>query len=279
MKTNEAFRVEPGSKVKLHEIDPSFHGKHQDNVSAAAELAERAERIRALQYRLSASAERALLIVLQGMDASGKDGSIAHVFSTMNPQGVSVAAFKQPTPEELAHDFLWRVHARAPARGVVGIFNRSHYEDILVRRVHQQMSKDEWSNRCDRINDFEKCLVESGGAHILKFYLHISEDEQLERLKRRLEDPARQWKITEADLTERRRWPAYIEAYEDAFRKTSTAEAPWYIIPANHKWFRNLTVSRIVVDAMESLHLQLPRPTVDIEALKRKLTDRRAPGE
>jgi PPK2 family polyphosphate:nucleotide phosphotransferase len=270
MKTAAAFRVEPGSKVKLNEIDPSFHGKRGDKEDASAELAERSERIRSLQYRLYASAERALLIVLQGMDASGKDGTIAHVFRTMNPQGVAVAAFKEPTREEAAHDFLWRVHRRVPARGVVGIFNRSHYEDLVIGRVHQQASKDEWSRRSDRINDFETNLVENGSTTILKFYLHISEDEQLERLKKRLEDPSRHWKIRESDFTERELWPAYIEAYEDAFRKTSTANAPWYIIPANHKWFRNLAISRIVVDAMESLQLRLPRPTVDIEELKSK---------
>jgi PPK2 family polyphosphate:nucleotide phosphotransferase len=276
MNPENAFRIEPKTKAKLRDIDPGFHGKHTDKESAAVELAKNEERIRALQYRLYASCKNAVLIILQGMDASGKDGTVAHVFSAMNPQGVIVAAFKEPTPEEQAHDFLWRVHNRVPARGMVGIFNRSQYEEVLVTRVHHLVPQEVWSKRYDRINEFEKTLVESGSVHLLKFYLHISEDEQLERLKKRLEDPTRHWKITEADFEERRLWPAYIEAYEDIFHKTSTSYAPWYIIPANHKWFRNLAVSSIVVDAMESLHLELPPPKVDIEALKRKYLERRA---
>lgn len=275
MNPSAAFRVEPKTKVKLRDIDPSFHGKHTDKESAAAELAKHEERMRELQYRLYASSTNAVLIILQGMDTSGKDGTVAHVFRAMNPQGVTVASFKEPTPEEQAHDFLWRVHKRAPAKGLVGIFNRSHYEDVLVTRVHHLAPQEVWSKRYDRIVDFEKNLVESGGTHILKFYLHISEEEQLERLKRRLEDPTRHWKITEADFEERRLWPAYIEAYEDIFHETSTSYAPWYVIPANHKWFRNLAVSSIVVDAMESLHLELPAPKVDIEELKRKYLDGR----
>jgi PPK2 family polyphosphate:nucleotide phosphotransferase len=275
MNLSAAFRVEPKGKVKLRDIDPSFHGKHTDKESAAAELAKHEERMRELQYRLYASSTNAVLIILQGMDTSGKDGTIAHVFSAMNPQGVTVASFKNPTPEEQAHDFLWRVHKRAPARGLVGIFNRSQYEDVLVERVHHKVPEEVWSKRYDRIVEFEQNLVESGSTRILKFYLHIGEDEQLERLKRRLEDPTRHWKITEADFEERRLWPAYIEAYEDILRKTSTSYAPWYIIPANHKWFRNLAVSNIVVDAMESLHLELPPPKVDIEELKRKYLEGR----
>lgn len=275
MNPSSAFRVEPKSKVKLRDIDPGFHGKHTDKESAAVELAKNEERMRALQYRLYASSKNAVLIILQGVDASGKDGTVAHVFSAMNPQGVIVASFKEPTAEEQAHDFLWRVHKRVPARGLVGIFNRSQYDEVLVTRVHHLLPQEVWSKRYDHINDFEKNLVESGSTRVLKFYLHISEDEQLERLKKRLEDPTRHWKITEADFEERRLWPAYIEAYEEIFHQTSTADAPWYIIPANHKWFRNLAVSSIVVDAMESLHLELPPPKVDIEALKRKYLEGR----
>jgi PPK2 family polyphosphate:nucleotide phosphotransferase len=270
MKPSKAFRVDPGTKVKLRDIDPSFHDKYRDKAAAAAELAETAERMRELQYRLYANGRQAVLIILQGMDASGKDGTISHVFSAMNPLGIVVAAFKEPTHEELAHDFLWRVHKRVPALGFAGVFNRSHYEAVVVERVHQLVPHKVWSKRYDRINDFEKNLVESGSTHILKFYLHISEDEQLERLERRLDDPSRQWKVSDADFTERRLWPEYTEAYEDVFRKTSTADAPWYIIPANHKWYRNLAIAWIIVDALEALDLKIPPPKVDIQALRRK---------
>jgi PPK2 family polyphosphate:nucleotide phosphotransferase len=269
MNLGEHFRVAPGSKVKLRDIDPGFHGKHEDKQSAAAEVENHQERMQQLQRLLYADHRRSLLIVLQALDAGGKDGTVAHVFRAMNPEGIRVAQFKKPTEAELAHDFLWRVHQQAPVRGEVVIFNRSHYEDVLAVRVHGLVPKDVWSRRYDRINEFEANLVESGTA-ILKFYLHISEDEQLARFEQRLTDPMRRWKISESDYTERALWPAYVEAFEDVFHKTSTKQAPWYVIPANHKWFRDLAISSIVADAMNGLGLELPAPTVDIDEIRRK---------
>jgi PPK2 family polyphosphate:nucleotide phosphotransferase len=184
-----------------------------------------------------AEGKRSLLIVLQGLDASGKDGVIRHVFSGTNPQGVNVTRFQHPTEEEMAYDFLWRAHRRTPAHGEIMIFNRSHYEDVLIVRVHNIVPKSVWSSRYDRIREFEHLLTE-GGTHVLKFYLHVSPEEQLARFKKRLDDPQRNWKIRDSDYTEREHWPAYIEAIEDAIGKTTTARAPWYIIPSNHKWFR-----------------------------------------
>jgi len=269
MNFSEHFRIAPGSKVKLREIDPSFHGKHENKEAAAAETEKHEERLRRLQSLLYADHRRSVLIVLQALDAGGKDGTISHVFGAMNPQGVRVAPFKKPAEEELAHDFLWRVHRQTPAKGEIVLFNRSHYEDVLVVRVHDLLPTDVWSKRYDRINEFEKNLVESGTS-ILKFYLHISEEEQLARFAERLDDPARRWKISESDYAERKLWPAYTEAFEDVFHKTSTSHAPWYVIPANHKWFRNLAISSIVADAMDSLGLKLPPPTVNIDDIRRK---------
>jgi PPK2 family polyphosphate:nucleotide phosphotransferase len=187
----------------------------------------------------------------------------------MDPQGIKVFGFKEPTREELAHDFLWRVHRGAPGKGEVAIFNRSHYEDVLVVRVHKLVPRSVWSRRYDLINDFETMLIENG-THILKFYLHISYDEQLARFRQRLDDPARRWKISDNDYTERELWPKYIEAYEDAIALTSTKQAPWYVIPSNHKWFRNLAISQIVADTMDEMGLRLPPPRVDLAAIWQK---------
>jgi PPK2 family polyphosphate:nucleotide phosphotransferase len=269
MTLGERFRVPPGAKVKLREIDPDYHGAHVDKAAATAEAERDVERLAELQSLLYAENRRSLLICLQGLDASGKDGTVAHVFRGMNPQGVEVSTFKAPTREELAHDFLWRVHQKTPASGKVAIFNRSHYEDVLVVRVHKTVPKDVWSERYDRINEFEKDLVDHGTI-ILKFFLHISEDEQLRRFEKRLEDPVRQWKISEADYAERKLWPDYIEAFEDVFHKTSTSHAPWYVVPANHKWFRNFAVASVVVEAMESLKLKVPPPSVNIADIRKK---------
>ena len=269
MNLSERFRVAPGSHMKLRHIDPGFHDKHDDKKAAAATLEKHEGRMRRLQYLLYADRRRSVLIVLQALDAGGKDGTISHVLSAMNPQGVRVAPFKAPTEEELAHDFLWRVHKQTPGKGEIAIFNRSHYEDVLVVRVHDLVPKKVWSTRYDLINAFEKTLVDSGTT-ILKFFLHIGEDEQLARFEQRLDDPMRNWKISESDYAERKLWPAYTEAFEDVFHKTSTAHAPWYIIPSNHKWFRNLAVSSIVADAMESLKLELPKARVNIDEIRQK---------
>jgi PPK2 family polyphosphate:nucleotide phosphotransferase len=269
MNYGKKFLVEPGSKVRLGKIDPSYSGKHETRKAAAEETAKQVERMDRLQYLLYADASRSLLIVLQGLDAAGKDGVIRHLFTGMDPQGTRVSSFKEPTKEELAHDFLWRVHVRAPAKGEVAIYNRSHYEDVLIVRVHGLVKRPVWSERYDLINNFEKMLDENG-TRILKFYLHISPDEQLARFRQRLDDPARHWKISDADYSERELWPKYIEAYEEAIARTSTKRAPWYVIPSNHKWFRNLAISQIIADAMDEMGLKPPKPRVDLAAIRRK---------
>ncbi len=268
MNYRRKFLVEPGSTVRLARIDPSFTGKH-DHDTAKKATAKEIERIVALQYLLYADAGKSLLIVLQALDAGGKDGVIRHLFGGMNPQGVSVASFKEPSREEAAHDFLWRVHRHAPGRGQVAIFNRSHYEDVLVPRVHNLVPKPVWSKRYDMINAFE-ALLAANDTRILKFFLHIDPAEQLERFKARLDDPNRRWKISESDYSERQFWPQYIQAYEDILMRTSTRAAPWFVIPSNHKWFRNLAISRIVADTMDDMGLALPRPRVDLAEIRRR---------
>jgi len=263
------FKVEPGSKLKLRKFDPDFKGGHKDHKAAAGEIAHYQEELRSLQDLLYAERRYSLLICLQAVDTGGKDGVINHVLGAMNPQGCRVAAFKQPSAEELAHDFLWRAHKAAPARGEVVIFNRSHYEDVLVVRVHNLVPEKVWSRRYGRINDFEKSLV-AHDTHILKFFLHISKEEQLKRFKERLDDPSKHWKISEADYKERSFWDDYVAAYEDAIFRCSTADAPWFIIPSNHKWFRNLAIARIVVEHLKSLRMKYPKPTVNIEHIRRE---------
>ena len=268
VKYSDKFRVEEGNTVRLDKIDAGFKNKY-DQTSAQVEIERYTKRLRELQYLLYAEGKRSLLIILQAMDAGGKDGTINHVFSSMNPQGARVYGFKVPSAEEASHDFLWRIHQAAPQRGQVAIFNRSHYEDVLVSRVHDLVPRKVWKKRFELINDFEKNLVESG-THILKFYLHISADEQLRRFKQRIDDPARHWKISESDYKEREHWDDYTKAFEDALGRCSTKHAPWFIIPANHKWFRNLAVSQIVVEALESLKMEFPASSVDIKEIREK---------
>jgi PPK2 family polyphosphate:nucleotide phosphotransferase len=266
---SKRFRVKPGHKVKLADIDPNFHDQHESESSAKAEIAKYQDKLRDLQYLMYAEDKRALLICLQAMDAGGKDGTIRHVMGAMNPQGCRVQAFKPPSAEEAAHDFLWRVHKAVGGRGTVTIFNRSHYEDVLVARVHDLVPKKTWSRRYGHINSFEKELADND-THILKFFLHISKDEQLRRFKQRLVDPTKQWKINESDYREHEFWNEYMTAYEDAMKKCSTDYAPWFIIPANHKWFRNLAVAEIVVEHLEALKMKFPEPTVDLKLIERK---------
>jgi PPK2 family polyphosphate:nucleotide phosphotransferase len=269
MNYSKKFRVEPGIRVKLNKIDPGFTGKHKNKAAAEAKLEQYTQKLRELQYLLYAEGKRSLLICLQAMDAAGKDGTINHVMWAMNPQGTRVRGFKNPSREEAAHDFVWRVHQYAPAKGEVVIFNRSHYEDVLVVRVHNLVPRDIWSKRYELINDFEQSLAENG-THIIKFFLHISADEQLRRFKQRIDDPARHWKISESDYQERPFWKDYQEAYEVALSKTSTRHAPWFVIPSNHNWFRNLAVSQILVEALESLGMKFPAPSVDIKEIRRR---------
>ena len=269
MDYRKRFAVERGAKVSLSKIDPSDTGKHETHEKALPEIQKHVERMDQLQYLLYADGNRSLLVVFQALDAAGKDGVIRHVFSGMNPQGTFVYGFKQPSKDEAAHDFLWRAHLRTPGKGEVVIFNRSYYEDVLVVRVHQLVPQSVWSKRYDLINDFETMLTQNG-TKILKFFLHISPEEQLSRFKQRLDDPSRHWKISESDYSERELWPKYVEAYEDAMALTSTKHAPWYIIPANHKWFRNLAVSQIIADSMDEMGLKLPPTHVDIADVRRK---------
>jgi len=269
MEYQKRFVVEPGTKVKLSKIEASYTGKHETHETALPEIQSNVQRMAKLQYLLYADGEQSLLVVLQGLDAAGKDGLIRHLFSGMNPQGTSVFGFKQPSKDEAAHDFLWRAHRRAPAKGEVVIFNRSHYEDVLVVRVHKLVPRQVWSKRYDLINDFEKMLLQNRTT-IVKFFLHISPEEQLSRFKQRLDDPARHWKISKSDYVERELWPQYMEAYEDALALTSTKHAPWYIIPANHKWFRDLAVSQIVAETMEGMGMTLPPTHVSIPEIRRK---------
>jgi PPK2 family polyphosphate:nucleotide phosphotransferase len=269
MDYRKKFVVEPGAKVRLAKIDPSYTGKHKSHDEALPEIQKNLERMGKLQYLLYADGSQSLLVVLQALDAAGKDGTIRHVFSGMNPQGTFVFGFKQPTQEEAAHDFLWRAHRRTPGKGEVVIFNRSYYEDVLVVRVHKLVPHSVWSKRYELINDFETMLSRNDTT-ILKFYLHIGPQEQLARFKQRLDDPSRHWKISESDYTERELWPKYTEAYEDAIARTSTKRAPWYIIPSDHKWFRSLAVSQIIAETMNDMGLKLPPTHVDIAAIRRK---------
>jgi PPK2 family polyphosphate:nucleotide phosphotransferase len=262
--------IEPDTKVKLSDIDPDYHGKHESHESALPEIQKHVQKMEQLQYLMYAEKKHSLLIVLQGLDAGGKDGVVRHVITGMNPAGCEVIGFKQPTPDDLSHDFLWRVHPHVPDKGEVAIFNRSHYEDVLVVRVHKLVPEKVWSARYDLINDFEKLLTVENNTTILKFFLFISKDEQLSRFKRRLDDPARQWKISDSDYKERDYWDDYIDAFEDMLHKTSTKHAPWFVIPSNHKWFRNLAISQIIAQTLEDLKMKPPQPTVDIAAIRKK---------
>jgi PPK2 family polyphosphate:nucleotide phosphotransferase len=249
------YLVPPGQKVDLDKYDPDEVRGHK--VEAKEKSSAIQTRLGELQELLFASHDRKVLIVLQGMDTSGKDGTIRHVMGGFNPQGTRVVSFGKPSLEELDHDYLWRVHRQVPRKGEVVVFNRSHYEDVLVVRVHSLVPKTIWKRRYDQIRSFEQILFEEG-AVILKFFLHISRDEQRARLQARIADPKKRWKFQHGDLEERKLWDDYQRAYEDALSKTSTDRAPWYIVPANQKWYRNYVVASIVVDAMESLHLKYP---------------------
>lgn len=255
------YRVKPDTNLKLDERDADDTGDYNKNEEDKARAKEETEkqivRLRELQERLYAHGKQALLIVLQGMDTSGKDGTIKQVMSGINPQGCRVASFKVPSADERARDFLWRVHREVPPKGHIGIFNRSHYEDVLVTRVHGLISEKQAKQRLDQIVEFEEMLHENGTV-ILKFFLFISKEEQRERLEERIRDPDKRWKFNEGDLEERKLWKDYMRAFEDVISATSRAHAPWYIIPANRKWYRNLIVAETVVDALEALHLKHP---------------------
>jgi PPK2 family polyphosphate:nucleotide phosphotransferase len=252
----DALRVKPGTRLRLEKRDPGATLGH-DKTAALAATQVQLVRLRDLQERLWAESKRSVLVVLQGIDASGKDGTIAKVMEAFNPQGCPVTPFKAPSEEELAHDFLWRIHKRTPAKGEIGIFNRSHYEDVLVVRVHDIVPRRVWSKRYDQINEFERILTE-GGTTVVKFFLSIDRDEQRKRLQERYDDPKKRWKFKLSDLAERKLWDDYQVAFDDALSKTSTTWAPWYVIPANRNWFRNLAVATILADAIADLHPAYP---------------------
>lgn len=250
------LRAAPGAKFRLEDFSPGdTHGVSKTH--AGKEMAAHVEKLASLHDLLYAEHKRSLLVVLQGMDAAGKDGTIKHVMSGVNPQGCRVTSFKQPSTLELDHDFLWRIHAAVPERGDIGIFNRSHYEDVLVARVHNLVPRETWKKRYVEINDFEKMLSENN-VHILKFFLHMSSKEQEKRFMQRLSDPRKNWKASAADFSERKSWKAYQQAYQDAIANCSTKHAPWYVIPSDHKWFRNFAVGEIIIGAMESFKMQYP---------------------
>lgn len=266
LKVKNKYLVQPRAKVKLEKW-PTAAKEATNKKAAAQSLAKNLGRLSQLQELMSAEQKHALLIVLQGMDTAGKDGTIRHIFTGVNPQGCSVTAFKVPTPLEARHDFLWRVHNAVPPKGVIGIFNRSHYEDVLVTRVHKTIDSKEAVRRCGEIVEFERMLV-ANGVTILKFFLHISKDEQTRRLEARLADPNKHWKISNADFAERPRWAEYQTAYADAIETTSRKHSPWFVIPADDKTYRNVVISEIVVAAMQALKMQYPRPTFDPAMIK-----------
>ncbi len=270
----KSYRVKHGGKLSLKEFDPDDTGDYkkseQGKAKAKAETAKLIARLDGLQERLYAGATRSLLIVLQGMDTSGKDGTIKSVMSGINPQGCKVVAFKTPSKDELAHDFLWRVHREVPPKGYIGIFNRSHYEDVLITRVHGWVSDKEAKRRFNQIREFEELLTEQGTA-VLKFFLHISTGEQKERLEERVADPEKRWKWNSGDLEERKLWDEYQKAFEDVLSATSTDEAPWYIVPANRKWYRNLLVADRIVQALEDMKLKTPASPEGVDFTKLKI--------
>jgi PPK2 family polyphosphate:nucleotide phosphotransferase len=250
------MRVAPGSRVRLSKLDPgATHG--YDPAAGRAKASTDLDRLAKLQEMLFADRHHRILIVLQGIDSSGKDGSIKHLSGALHPLGTRVASFGVPTEPELAHDYLWRIHAQVPGNGQIVIFNRSHYESVLVERVHELVPKARWSKRYDHINDFERLLTDEGTT-IIKLFLHIDRDAQLQRLRSRYDDPTKRWKFNVGDLEERKLWAAYQAAFEDALTKCSTAAAPWYVVPSNHKWFRNLAIGEIVTETLAGLGLAYP---------------------
>ncbi len=264
---SQSLIVPPGDKIKLKDYDPGYTGDYKRKKDTKERMGELRDEMIKLQNLLYAEGKHAVLIILQAMDTGGKDGTIRHVMAGVDPQGCDVKSFKVPTDEELSHDFLWRAHKVTPCKGKIVIFNRSYYEDVLVVRVHNLVPKEVWSARYEQINAFEKILVENNTL-ILKFFLYISKDEQKKRLEERLNDPTKHWKFSERDLKEREYWDDYISAYEAVLSKCSTEYAPWYIIPSNKKWYRNLVVGEIIVDSLKKLDMKYPKPKVDLSKIK-----------
>jgi PPK2 family polyphosphate:nucleotide phosphotransferase len=269
IKANEIIKklmVIEGKKINLQRLSPDYNFSIDEEKAEYVLKQNLKKRMSELQYRLYAERKNGLLIVFQGIDTSGKDSTIRHVISAFNPQSCAVKAFKEPTTEDLSHDFLWRIHKRAPSRGEIVVFNRSHYEDIIQPRVHKTIHKSIWSQRYEHINAFEKCLSDNS-IKIIKFFLHISKEEQRKRLEERMNDPSKQWKVSESDITERKFWNNYTVAYQDIINRCSNLWAPWYIIPANKKWFRNLVVALVIVDTLERMKPKFPKPTINLSEM------------
>jgi PPK2 family polyphosphate:nucleotide phosphotransferase len=265
--TQSPYLVEPGKKLKLAEWSPDDTGEFKDKANALGESEKNLAKLADLQNVLYAEAKQSVLVVLQAIDAGGKDGTIRHVFSGVNPQGCDVTSFKVPSDIEKSHDFLWRIHARVPHKGMIGIFNRSHYESVLVERVKKLTPKEIWSRRYAQINAFERMLTDEG-VTILKFFLHISKKEQKHRMLARLDQQAKNWKFNPDDLADRELWEPYMAAYEDMMRECSTKHAPWYIVPANHKWFRNWLIGDVLVRTLKAMDPQYPAPPEGLEKIK-----------
>ena len=258
--------VHEGNKIKLQKLSPGDDFNVNENEAEHVLKQNLMKQMSDLQYRLYTERKKALLIIFQGIDTSGKDSTIRHVIKAFNPQSCTVKAFKEPTAEDLYHDFLWRIHKSTPAKGEIVIFNRSHYEDIIQPRVHKTIHKSIWTRRYDHINAFERCLSDNN-TKIIKFFLYISKKEQRKRLEERLTDPLKQWKISERDLEDRKYWSRYLAAYQDIIHKCSNLSAPWYVIPANKKWFRDLIVSLIISNTLEKLKPKIPKPTIDLSRM------------
>jgi len=273
MDLRDKLVVRPDKRITLADWDPG-ETLGLDKEAAAEKTEQNIARLDELQYLMYAEHRRALLVVLQGMDGAGKDGTIRHVMRGLNPQGCRVTSFKAPSTEEADHDFLWRVHRAVPPSGEVAIFNRSHYEDVLAARVRKLVPKNVWTRRYDHINGFEQLLTDSSVV-VVKFFLHISKDEQRRRFEERLRDPTKQWKLSPSDFEDRKHWDDYVAAYEDALTRCSTSDAPWLIVPADKKWFRNFAVSRILVETLEALDMRFPKPTVDVSRITPSLSSER----
>ena len=267
MNISTAYRVAPHSKIKLKKWPTKESGPYKSEDEAKEDTQANVKKLSELQELLAADATTSLLVVLQAMDTGGKDGTIRHIFTGVNPQGCDVTGFKVPTPFEAAHDFLWRIHEKVPERGKIGIFNRSHYEDVLITRVHKLISKKETERRYEDILHFEEMLAQNGTV-ILKFFLHISQDEQTARLKARLDTPDKRWKLSASDMHERKFWDQYQKVYEQAIQATSRSHAPWFVIPSDCKWYRNAAISQILVRTLEDLKLAYPKPAIDLHKFK-----------
>lgn len=270
---HKKYLVQPGEKIKIKDFDPNdsseFEGNKKDGKEAILKVNKEIEKLQELMY---AEGKQRLLVVLQAMDTGGKDGVIRKVFEGVNPQGVRVAPFKTPSPLELSHDYLWRIHQQTPKKGEIVIFNRSHYEDVLPVRVLNLMPEEVWSKRYHHINEFERLLVDEGTV-ILKFYLNIDLEEQAGRFLARLEEPDKNWKFNPGDLEDRKLWDAYMEAYQDMLNKTSTKWAPWYVIPSNKKWYRNLLIANIVRDTLVDMEMEFPAPPPDLEKYRQQVLE------